>query len=48
MFDRSDQRRTRLNRALDDIRDKFGPDAIGRASLHSAFSGQDDDCSPRS
>lgn len=33
LFDRTDQRRTRLNRALDAIRDRYGHDAITRASL---------------
>jgi len=33
LFDRSDQRRTRLNRAVDAIRDRYGHDAITRASL---------------
>ncbi|MFP3895416.1 MAG: DNA polymerase IV [Anaerolineales bacterium] len=41
LFDRSDQRRVRLNRALDDIRNKFGPDAIGRASLYPTSSKED-------
>lgn len=33
LFDHGDQRRTRLNRALDEIRRRFGRDAITRASL---------------
>lgn len=33
LFDRSDQRRTRLNRTLDAIRERYGQAAITRASL---------------
>lgn len=45
LFDHSDQRRARLNRALDDIRNRYGPDAIGRASLYPASSqGEGDEC----
>ena len=33
LFDRSDQRHIRLNQALDDIRDRYGVEAIVRASL---------------
>lgn len=33
LFDQTDQRRTRLNRALDAIQIRFGPEAITRASL---------------
>jgi DNA polymerase IV len=33
LFERQDQRRIRLNRALDEIRDRFGDEAITRAAL---------------
>jgi hypothetical protein len=33
LFDQTDQRRARLNRALDDIQTRFGREAITRASL---------------
>jgi len=33
LLDQTDQRNVRLNRALDEIRERFGPDAIRRASL---------------
>ncbi len=33
LFDQTDQRRARLNRALDDIQTRFGQEAITRASL---------------
>lgn len=33
LFENADQRRIRLNRALDEIRKRFGPEAITRASL---------------
>ncbi len=45
LFDHSDQRRARLNRALDDIRNKFGPNAIGRASLYPTSSEEERDSS---
>jgi len=40
LFDRTDQRRARLNRALDDIQARFGPEAIGRASLRGGGEGE--------
>lgn len=43
LFDRSDQRRTRLNRALDQIRGRFGRDAILRASLLDGHTSHDDE-----
>ena len=33
LFERTDQRRIRLNQAIDEIRDKYGRKAIVRASL---------------
>jgi len=41
LFDRSDQRRARLNRALDDIQARFGPEAITRAWLLEGPSDED-------
>ncbi|NLG50522.1 MAG: DNA polymerase IV [Chloroflexi bacterium] len=43
LFDQQDQRRIRLNRTLDDIRSRFGDDAIQRASWLEAGDDVDDD-----
>jgi len=42
LFDRTDQRRTRLNRALDDIQARFGREAITRASLLEEEEGEEE------
>ncbi len=42
LFDHTDQRRIRLNRTLDTIRDKYGGESITRASLLRKRRGDDD------
>ena len=42
LFDRSDQRRARLDRALDDIQARFGREAITRASLLEGDAGEEE------